>query len=271
MPRQPDIGCIIADLVRSGTAPDLVGRVAAGFVALAGAAAAAQQGTAALQELRSKGAERTARWRARKRFELAAGAEEARRLAGSGGDGRPLDTVTSPAKVRDGGDVVVTLRDHVRKRAELPAIPEIVEASGSTPARYEPPGKQPPPGHVTSRGDGVTQKEVPPHPLKKNTTPQTPRLRRQRHAVTAEAVRHGATIRVKVTSDTPLFRECVVLYRAGHGGKEPPDRGHWHFDPELVAEAERRLQVAVVALPIGDRGRQEAGEEGKPASREGKG
>ncbi len=224
-----DIQLLVADLVRADVDADLIGRVAAAFVGMAEAAASAPVSAA-----RSKGAERTARWRARKRLAASQASHvTAEPHGGDGGDG----PVMGVARAESPGNREVAIA-----RADSAGPSRVSEAS------------------PRDGSDGAAAKEGPPHPLKKTTTPKPPVARQRHGGVTRQrsAPRFGVAVetpiadperaKVRVPGDTPLHFELLRL----HPDRRIPETGAsgWFWSAEQIAEAQQRLGAVVVSLPV---------------------
>jgi len=210
------IAHIIAELVRAGTDADLVGRVAEAFIEVA---EVSQKGS--LLAARSKGAERTARWR------------ERRRLAASqtshGDTSKPVvAAVAEPPKAPE-----IRGTDDVSVAAPVASSGDVVTLDR----------------HKPSRRDARGQKEIPPTPPKEKLPPSQKGFppRSARHGVTRRRRSEPIAVvdpRRWVEDRTPLHRELVAMFG------EVPDRGGWYFDPEQIAAAEARLNASVTVLPV---------------------
>jgi hypothetical protein len=218
-----EIQVLIADLVRAGTDPDLVGRVAAAIVTgdVSVTSQASRGVTVAAPHARSAGAIRTARWRAK------------RRLLGLG--------IAAPS--------------HVTPAIRANGVPIVAESQniGAILGAGQDSRSVTVVTAVTSRGDGVGQKEMPPHPLKKNTK-NTKRFGGRRRSVTVETPpalfdrslpdRRG---RLWVDAADPVYLDL----QAHSPTRSLPGSGDgWWFSTAAIAAARERLGRKVAVLPV---------------------
>ncbi|MFA5897892.1 MAG: hypothetical protein WC829_02140 [Hyphomicrobium sp.] len=168
---------------------------------------------------RTRGAERTARWRERRKQGV----------------------------TRDGGDVTVThgdAGDAARENAQTPANPGVSQVRRLNVSDVVGVTQR----HTASHGDGGRKKENPPHPLKKKLLPHSPQ--RGVSPSASQGLREPIRIngRCWLPAEHPLFRELGAM----RGKTYPTDRElGWWFDGELVAKAEGRLVTKVtVLLPL---------------------
>lgn len=229
------VTAIVGELVAAGLAgADLVAAI--GRLEAAGAFAVTIVGGAMLDARRgrpgdpeSAGARRTRAWRARRAGRVTVTAF----VTHGDADGVAAETAQAPA--------IPGLS------AAMPGAGGVTNRAAASPVRP-----------IVTDCDAAAEKEVPPHPPKKNhLTPQTPLPRQRRHNGNGRQRRTNpfadgtplADPPPKVLRDTPLFLE--LKWMAEREGRTIPDHGDgWWWSRTEIARAEARLAERVTVLPV---------------------